>query len=49
MKVIIGKAWLELNLFTAGFVMSRLPPDSPQFREGLVQWRIGQNQTASGV
>jgi hypothetical protein len=34
------KAWPEFNLFTAGFVMSRLPADSPQFREGLEwQWR----------
>jgi hypothetical protein len=23
------KAWPEFNLFTAGFVMSRLPADSP--------------------
>jgi tetratricopeptide (TPR) repeat protein len=34
------KAWPEFNLFTAGFVMSRLPADSPRFREGLEwQWR----------
>ncbi len=34
------KAWPEFNLFTGGYVMSRLPPDSPQFREGLEwQWR----------
>ncbi len=34
------KAWPEFNLFTGGFVMSRLPADSPQFREGLEwQWR----------
>ena len=34
------KAWPEFNLFTAGYVMSRLPADSPQFREGLEwQWR----------
>lgn len=34
------KAWPEFNLFTAGFVMSRLPADAPQFREGLEwQWR----------
>lgn len=33
-------AWPEFNLFTAGFVMSRLPPDSPRFKEGLEwQWR----------
>jgi hypothetical protein len=34
------KAWPEFNLFTGGYVMSRLPADSPQFREGLAwQWR----------
>jgi predicted negative regulator of RcsB-dependent stress response len=34
------KAWPEFNLFTAGFVMSRLPADSPRFQEGLAwQWR----------
>jgi hypothetical protein len=34
------KAWPEFNLFTAGYVMSRLPADSLQFREGLEwQWR----------
>jgi len=34
------KAWLEFNLFTGGYVMSRLPADSPKFREGLEwQWR----------
>jgi hypothetical protein len=34
------KAWPEFNLFTAGYVMSRLPADSPRFREGLEwQWR----------
>jgi hypothetical protein len=33
-------AWPEFNLFTGGYVMSRLPPDSPRFREGLEwQWR----------
>ena len=33
-------AWPEFNLFTAGYVMSRKPADSPQFREGLDwQWR----------
>ena len=33
-------AWPEFNLFTAGFVMSRLPADSPHFKEGLEwQWR----------
>jgi hypothetical protein len=32
--------WPEFNLFTAGFVMSRLPADSPRFKEGLEwQWR----------
>ena len=25
------RAWPEFNLFTGGFVMSRLPPDSPRF------------------
>ena len=34
------RAWPEFNLFTAGFVMSQLPADSPRFREGLEwQWR----------
>ena len=34
------EAWPEFNLFTAGYVMSRLPPDSPRFREGLEwEWR----------
>jgi hypothetical protein len=34
------EAWPEFNLFTAGYVMSRLPADSPRFREGLEwQWR----------
>jgi hypothetical protein len=34
------KAWPEFNLFTGGYVFSRLPADSPQFREGLAwQWR----------
>jgi hypothetical protein len=34
------EAWPEFNLFTAGFVMSRLPADSPRFQEGLEwQWR----------
>ena len=31
------EAWPEFNLFTGGYVMSRLPPDSPRFREGL-EW-----------
>lgn len=31
------EAWPEFNLFTAGYVMSRLPADSPQLREGL-EW-----------
>jgi hypothetical protein len=32
--------WPEFNLFTGGFVFSRLPPNSPQFKEGLEwQWR----------
>lgn len=30
----------EFNLFTGGYVFSRLPADSPQFQEGLAwQWR----------
>ena len=34
------KAWPEFNLFTGGYVMSRLPADSPRFREGLEwQWQ----------
>jgi hypothetical protein len=33
-------AWPEFSLFTAGYVMSRLPADSPRFTEGLEwQWR----------
>lgn len=33
-------AWPEFNLFTGGFVFSRLPSDSKQFQEGLDwQWR----------
>jgi hypothetical protein len=31
-------AWPEFNLFTGGYVMSRLPPDTPQFRDGL-EWQ----------
>jgi tetratricopeptide (TPR) repeat protein len=34
------RAWPEFNLFTGGYIMSRLPSDSPRFREGLEwQWR----------
>jgi hypothetical protein len=34
------KRWPEFNLFTGGYIMSRLPDDSPQFRDGLEwQWR----------
>jgi hypothetical protein len=34
------EAWPEFNLFTAGFVMSRLPAESPRFKEGLEwEWR----------
>jgi len=34
------EAWPEFSLFTAGYVMSRLPADSPRFKEGLEwQWR----------
>ena len=33
-------AWPEFNLFTAGYVMSGQPFDSPRFKEGLEwQWR----------
>jgi hypothetical protein len=33
-------AWPEFNMFTGGFVFSRLPADTPQFKEGLDwQWR----------
>jgi hypothetical protein len=33
-------AWPEFNLFTAGYVMSRLPANSARFTEGLEwQWR----------
>ena len=33
-------AWPEFNLFTAGYVMSRLPANSERFREGLEwEWR----------
>jgi hypothetical protein len=33
-------AWPEFNLFTGGYVFSRLPADSPRFREGLEwQWQ----------
>jgi hypothetical protein len=33
-------AWPEFNLFTAGYVMSRLPADSPRFTEGVEwEWR----------
>lgn len=35
------EAWPEFNLFTGGYVMSRLPADSPQFRKGLEwQWEV---------
>jgi hypothetical protein len=34
------RAWPEFNLFTAGYVMSGLPPESLQFKEGLeFQWQ----------
>jgi hypothetical protein len=34
------QAWPEFNLFTAGYVMSQQPADSPRFREGLEwEWR----------
>ena len=34
------ETWPEFNLFTAGYVMSRLPADTPRFKEGLEwQWR----------
>ena len=32
------KAWPEFNLFTGGYVMSRLPAVSPRFQEGL-EWQ----------
>ena len=32
------KDWPEFNLFTGGYIMSRMPADSPQFTEGL-QWQ----------
>lgn len=33
-------AWPEFNLFTAGYTLSRLPADSPRYREALEwQWR----------
>jgi uncharacterized protein YceK len=33
-------AWPEFNLFTAGYVMSRLPAGSARYRQGLaMQWR----------
>jgi hypothetical protein len=33
-------AWPEFNLFTAGYVFSNQPADSPQFKQGLeMQWR----------
>ncbi|MDE2430876.1 MAG: hypothetical protein KGM99_19320, partial [Burkholderiales bacterium] len=37
-------AWPEFNLFTAGYVMSSKPFDSPQFKEGLAQ--MWQNMEA---
>jgi hypothetical protein len=34
------KAWPEFNMFTGGFVFSRLPADTPQFKQGLDwQWQ----------
>jgi hypothetical protein len=34
------KTWPEFNMFTGGYVVSRLPADSKQFKEGLEwQWR----------
>jgi uncharacterized protein YceK len=34
------EAWPEFNLFTAGYVMSRQPPDSPRFQQALEwQWQ----------
>ncbi len=33
-------AWPEFNLFTAGYMLSRLPADTPRYREALEwQWR----------
>lgn len=34
------RSWPEFNLFTAGYVLSQLPADSPRFQEGLeYQWQ----------
>lgn len=34
------RMWPEFNLFTAGYVLSQLPADSPRFKEGLeYQWK----------
>jgi hypothetical protein len=34
------RAWPEFNMFTGGFVFSRLPADAPRFKEGLEwQWK----------
>ena len=34
------KAWPEFNLFTGGYILSRMPAESPQFKEGLEwQWQ----------
>lgn len=44
------KAWPEFNLFTGGYVMSRLPADSPRFREGLEwQWRTLDECTSGKI
>jgi hypothetical protein len=40
-------AWPEFNLFTAGYVMSRLPSDSPRFRQA-VEWEWQNLDTCVG-
>jgi hypothetical protein len=41
------EAWPEFNLFTAGYVMSRLPSDSPRFRQAI-QWQWQNLDTCVG-
>jgi hypothetical protein len=44
------KAWPEFNLFSGGYVMSRFPADSPQFRQGLEwQWRSLEKCTGEKI
>jgi hypothetical protein len=40
-------AWPEFNLFTAGYVMSRLPNDSPRFRQAI-EWQWQNLDTCVG-